>query len=58
MSRRFEDKADYEIFTIFSEEYESFLNGNRREFINFLHSLDGDEVYKFIKWLQAENLKI
>lgn len=43
---------------IFLLEYESFKNGNITEFKKWLNSIYGDEIYNFIKWLQAEGLKI
>jgi hypothetical protein len=54
----FEDKEQYEKDAIYSEEYESYKNGNIREFKDFLHKLKGEDVFNFIKWLQLEGLKI
>jgi len=52
----FEDKEQYEKDKIYFEEYESYKNGNREDFISFLHKLKGTDVFNFIKWLQAERL--
>lgn len=43
---------------IFKEQYESQQNGNIGDFKNWLGSLDKDEIYNFIKWLQAERLSL
>ena len=43
---------------IFTEQYESLKNGNIREFKDFLDESDGEHIYNFIKWLQAEGLKL
>ena len=39
-------------------QYESFINGNIGLFKRWLNTLNGDEIYNFIKWLQSEGLKI
>ena len=39
---------------VFLLNYESQQNGNIGDFKNWLGSLDKDEIYNFIKWLQAE----
>ncbi len=53
-----EDLEQYEYEERFLREYESFKNGNIREFKDFLHKLKGNQIYDFIKWLQSEDLKI
>jgi len=42
----------------YSEEYESQQNGNISRFKEWLGNLSGEEIYNFIKWLQAEGLEI
>lgn len=58
MSRLTSDKMDYEYEPRFLEEYESFKNGNIRDFKDFLSQMDGEDIFLFIKWLQSEGLEI
>jgi len=55
------EKSEFCINSLFSEfciNYTSYLNGNITDFKKWLSEQDGDILLKFIRWLQAEGLKI
>ena len=49
-----QEREPTEVF--FEAIYEQHKNGNITEFKKRLGSMKGDEIYNFIKWLQAERL--
>jgi len=54
LSKMREDTARAE----FNEQYESQQNGNISSFKEWLSQQDGETIYNFIKWLQAERLSL